>query len=122
VHIDQDDAACPRPDGKIRLAVAGVDEAVLKHPAKQLGLDWAFQIPLGIRGEHVIDERKTRRQPGGEHGVGGVAASPGDVVVADDDGVIVIPAAEAAASLLGGRAVETDEAQRRAAILAGGAS
>jgi 4-hydroxy-4-methyl-2-oxoglutarate aldolase len=54
--------------------------------------------------------------------VGGVAASPGDVVVADDDGVIVIPAAEAAASLLGGRAVETDEAQRRAAILAGGAS
>ena len=54
--------------------------------------------------------------------VGGVAASPGDVVVADDDGVIVVPAAEAAASLLGGRAVETDEAQRRAAILAGGAS
>ena len=34
----------------------------------------------------------------------------------------VIPAAEAAASLLGGRAVETDEAQRRAAILAGGTS
>jgi RraA family protein len=54
--------------------------------------------------------------------VGGVAVGPGDVVVADDDGVIVIPAAEAAASLLGGRAVETDEAQRRAAILAGGAS
>ena len=53
--------------------------------------------------------------------VGGVAVSPGDVVVADDDGVIVIPAAEAGASLLGGRAVEADEAQRRAAILAGGA-
>lgn len=53
--------------------------------------------------------------------VGGVVALPGDLVVADDDGVIVIPAAEAAASLLGGRAVETDGAQRRAAILAGGA-
>jgi RraA family protein len=53
--------------------------------------------------------------------VGGVAACPGDLIVADDDGVIVIPAAEAAASLLGGRAVEADEAQRRAAILAGGA-
>jgi len=53
--------------------------------------------------------------------VGGVVALPGDLVVADDDGVIVVPAAEAAASLLGGRAVETDEAQRRAAILAGGA-
>jgi RraA family protein len=53
--------------------------------------------------------------------VGGVAVCPGDVVVADDDGVIVIPAAEAGASLLGGRAVEADEAQRRAAILAGGA-
>jgi RraA family protein len=53
--------------------------------------------------------------------VGGVAVCPGDLIVADDDGVIAIPAAEAAASLLGGRAVETDEAQRRAAILAGGA-
>ncbi len=53
--------------------------------------------------------------------VGGVVACPGDLVVADDDGVIIVPAAEAAASLLGGRAVEVDEAQRRAAILAGGA-
>ncbi|WP_435069696.1 DUF1932 domain-containing protein [Amycolatopsis thermoflava] len=51
--------------------------------------------------------------------VGGVVVRPGDVVVGDDDGVIVIPAAEAAASLLGGRAVEADEAQRRATILAG---
>ena len=54
--------------------------------------------------------------------VGGVAVCPGDLIVADDDGVIVIPAAEAAASLLGGRAVEADEAQRRAAILSGGAA
>jgi len=53
--------------------------------------------------------------------VGGVAVCPGDLIVGDDDGVIVIPAAEAAASLLGGRAVEADEAQRRAAILSGGA-
>ncbi|GAA4617054.1 DUF1932 domain-containing protein [Saccharopolyspora hordei] len=51
--------------------------------------------------------------------VGGVVARPGDVVVADDDGVVVVPAAEAVAGLLGGRAVEADEAQRRAAILAG---
>lgn len=51
--------------------------------------------------------------------VGGVVACPGDLVVADDDGVIIVPAAEAVTSLLGGRAVEADEAQRRAAILAG---
>ncbi|MGW5718683.1 RraA family protein [Amycolatopsis sp. NPDC003865] len=51
--------------------------------------------------------------------VGGVVVRPGDLVVGDDDGVIVIPASEAASSLLGGRAVEADEAQRRAAILAG---
>ncbi|MBB4688223.1 RraA family protein [Amycolatopsis jiangsuensis] len=51
--------------------------------------------------------------------VGGVVVQPGDVVVADDDGVIVIPAARAAASLLGGRAVEADEARRRAAIASG---
>ncbi|MEU7817212.1 DUF1932 domain-containing protein [Pseudonocardia sp. NPDC049154] len=51
--------------------------------------------------------------------VGGVVVRPGDLVVGDEDGVIVVPAAEAAASLLGGRAVEADEAQRRAAILAG---
>lgn len=50
--------------------------------------------------------------------VGGVVCNPGDLVVADDDGVVVIPAAEAFASLAGGRAVEADEAQRRAAIVA----
>jgi RraA family protein len=53
--------------------------------------------------------------------VGGVVTQPGDVVVADDDGVIVIPAAQAALSLLGGRAVEADEARRRAAIRGGSA-
>lgn len=50
--------------------------------------------------------------------VGGVVCNPGDLVVADDDGVVIIPAAEAFASLAGGRAVEADEAQRRAAIVA----
>lgn len=50
--------------------------------------------------------------------VGGVVCNPGDLVVADDDGVIVVPAAEAFTSLAGGRAVEADEAQRRAAIIA----
>jgi regulator of RNase E activity RraA len=50
--------------------------------------------------------------------IGGVVVNPGDIVAADSDGVIVIPAAEAVSSLLGGRAVETDEAQRRAAIQA----
>jgi RraA family protein len=49
--------------------------------------------------------------------VGGVVCNPGDLVVADDDGVVIIPAAEAFASLAGGRAVEADEAQRRAAIV-----
>ena len=53
--------------------------------------------------------------------IGGVRIAQGDLIVGDDDGVIVIPAAEAAASLVGGRAVEADEAKRRAAILAGGA-
>ncbi|OLR89796.1 RraA family protein [Actinokineospora bangkokensis] len=51
--------------------------------------------------------------------VGGVVVRPGDLVVGDDDGVIVVPAAEVGASLRGGRAVEADEARRRAAILAG---
>lgn len=50
--------------------------------------------------------------------VGGVVCNPGDLVVADDDGVIIVPAAEAFTSLAGGRAVEADEAQRRAAIIA----
>lgn len=50
--------------------------------------------------------------------VGGVVCHPGDLVVADDDGVVVIPAAEAFGSLSGGRAIEADEAQRRAAIIA----
>lgn len=50
--------------------------------------------------------------------VGGVVVNPGDIVAADSDGVIVIPAAEAVTSLLAGRAVEADEARRRAAIQA----
>ncbi|MGZ8178013.1 RraA family protein [Williamsia sp. SKLECPSW1] len=50
--------------------------------------------------------------------VGGVVCAPGDLVVADDDGVIVIPATEAHSSLAGGRAVNADEAQRRASIIA----
>jgi 4-hydroxy-4-methyl-2-oxoglutarate aldolase len=50
--------------------------------------------------------------------VGGVVVNPGDIICADSDGVIVIPGAEAVSSLLAGRAVETDEAQRRAAIIA----
>ncbi|NIL80392.1 NAD(P)-binding domain-containing protein [Rhodococcoides kroppenstedtii] len=50
--------------------------------------------------------------------VGGVVCNPGDLVVADDDGVIVVPAAEVFTSLDGGRAVEADEARRRAAIVA----
>ncbi|WP_111509477.1 NAD(P)-binding domain-containing protein [Mycobacterium kyogaense] len=50
--------------------------------------------------------------------VGGVVCHPGDLVVADDDGVVVVPAAEAFTSLAAGRAVEADETQRRAAIIA----
>jgi 4-hydroxy-4-methyl-2-oxoglutarate aldolase len=50
--------------------------------------------------------------------VGGVVCNPGDLVVADDDGVVVIPAAEAFTTLAAGRAVEADEAARRAAIIA----
>jgi RraA family protein len=50
--------------------------------------------------------------------VGGVVCAPGDLVVADDDGVIIVPAAEVFTSLAAGRAVEADEAARRAAIIA----
>ncbi|TRW88433.1 DUF1932 domain-containing protein [Mycolicibacterium sp. 018/SC-01/001] len=50
--------------------------------------------------------------------VGGVVCHPGDLVVADDDGVVIVPAAEAFATLAAGRAVEADESQRRAAIIA----
>jgi 4-hydroxy-4-methyl-2-oxoglutarate aldolase len=50
--------------------------------------------------------------------VGGVVCAPGDLVAADDDGVIIVPAAEVFSSLAAGRAVEADEARRRAAIIA----
>ena len=50
--------------------------------------------------------------------VGGVVVHPGDLVVGDDDGVAIVPAAEAEQTLLDARAVEADEAGRRAAIIA----
>jgi len=50
--------------------------------------------------------------------VGGVVVNPGDLVVGDDDGVAIVPAAEAEQTLLDARTIETDEAGRRAGILA----
>ncbi|MEU0840078.1 DUF1932 domain-containing protein [Streptomyces sp. NPDC005962] len=50
--------------------------------------------------------------------VGGVVCGPGDLVVADGDGVAVLPAEEAESALVAARAVEADEARRRAGIRA----
>ncbi|MFD7309726.1 NAD(P)-binding domain-containing protein [Promicromonospora sp. NPDC059942] len=50
--------------------------------------------------------------------VGGVVVNPGDLVVGDDDGVAIIPTAEAEQTLADARAIEADEAGRRAAIVA----
>jgi regulator of RNase E activity RraA/3-hydroxyisobutyrate dehydrogenase-like beta-hydroxyacid dehydrogenase len=54
--------------------------------------------------------------------VGGVVVQRGDLVVGDGDGVVVVPAAEAERTLVDALAVQADEAVRRAAIVASGAS
>ncbi|WP_327659992.1 MULTISPECIES: DUF1932 domain-containing protein [unclassified Streptomyces] len=50
--------------------------------------------------------------------VGGLVCRPGDLVVADDDGIAVVAAEEAESVLAAARAVEADEAGRRATIRA----
>lgn len=49
---------------------------------------------------------------------GGVAVMPGDIVVGDSDGVVIIPANAAEQIAATAEAVNLDESQRRAAILA----
>lgn len=49
---------------------------------------------------------------------GGVAVMPGDIVVGDSDGLVIVPADAAEEIAAAAEAVNLDESQRRAAILA----
>lgn len=55
---------------------------------------------------------------GGPIAFGGVAVMPGDIVVGDSDGLVVVPAENAEEIASAAEAVNLDEAQRRATILA----
>lgn len=49
--------------------------------------------------------------------VAGVVVMPGDLVVADADGVVVVPRSDAAAVVERAERIETEEAEKRAALL-----
>jgi RraA family protein len=102
-----------------RLRVKGAVGMIIDGAARDV--DVLEEMGFGVWARAVNPAGPYKNGPGQINipvAVGGVVVNPGDVICADSDGVIVIPAAEAVSSLLAGRAVETDEAQRRAAILA----
>ncbi len=102
-----------------RLRVRGAVGMIIDGAARDV--DVLEEMGFGVWARAVNPAGPYKNGPGQINipvAIGGVVVNPGDVICADSDGVIVIPAAEAVSSLLAGRAVETDEAQRRAAILA----
>jgi RraA family protein len=102
-----------------KLLVRGAVGMIIDGAARDV--DVLEEIGFGVWARAVNPAGPYKNGPGQINipvAIGGVVVNPGDIICADSDGVIVIPAAEAVSSLIAGRAVETDEAQRRAAILA----
>ena len=102
-----------------KLRVRGAVGMIIDGAARDV--DVLEEMGFGVWARAVTPAGPYKNGPGQINipvAIGGVVVNPGDIICADSDGVIVIPAAEAVSSLIAGRAVETDEAQRRAAILA----
>jgi 4-hydroxy-4-methyl-2-oxoglutarate aldolase len=96
-------------DGAVR-DVSGIREAGLPVFARAVtprNYHYPFGLPHGSVNHPVV--------------CGGVTVSPGDVVVASEDGVVVVPRHLAADVAAAAERIEAEEAQTRAAILAGAA-
>ncbi|MEU0068813.1 DUF1932 domain-containing protein [Streptomyces sp. NPDC006332] len=103
-----------------RAKARGVVGMVLDGAARDIGVLADIGFPVWARA--VTPAGPYKYGPGHVNvpvAVGGIVCHPGDLVVADGDGVAVVPASKAHAVLAAARAVEADEAARRAGIRAG---